>query len=224
MERMINMNELQVFKNSEFGELRVIELDGKVYFPATACAKILGYSNPHDAVKRHCKREECVKHEGVSQTTNQHGKTTQQVVSTNYISEGNLYRLIVSSKLPSAEKFEHWIFDEVLSSIRKTGGYGNISNLLVQQIATLTTATTSILNRLERIENNYGDENELMEHSIRRKRPISIISRLDTNTKREVEAMLCSEIYTYSEIASHLRDLGISISTASICRYAKSMD
>lgn len=49
------MNELKVFENSEFGELKVMVVDGKEYFPATECAKMLGYSNPHDAIKRHCK-------------------------------------------------------------------------------------------------------------------------------------------------------------------------
>lgn len=49
------MNELQIFQNSEFGELGVMEQNGKPYFPATACAKILGYANPKDAISRHCK-------------------------------------------------------------------------------------------------------------------------------------------------------------------------
>lgn len=115
------MNELKVFKNSEFGELKIMVIDGKEYFPATECAKMLGYSNPHDAIKRHCKG--VVKREGVYSTTNQHGVTTEQAVEANYIPEGDLYRLIIKSNLPSAEKFERWVFDEVLPSIRKTGGY-----------------------------------------------------------------------------------------------------
>ncbi len=50
------MNELKVFQNSEFGELGVLIIDGKEFFPASQCAKILGYTNPRDAIKRHCKR------------------------------------------------------------------------------------------------------------------------------------------------------------------------
>ncbi|MCM1227891.1 MAG: Bro-N domain-containing protein [Clostridium sp.] len=100
------MNELKVFHNSEFGELGVLTIDGKEFFPANQCAKILGYSNPRDAVIRHCKPEGVVKHDGVSYTTNQHGVTSQQITEIKYISEGNLYRLIVRSKLPAAEKFE----------------------------------------------------------------------------------------------------------------------
>lgn len=117
------MKGLQVFKNSEFGELGILVLDGKEYFPATDCARMLGYSNPWDAIARHCKPEGVAKHEGVSTTTNQHGATTEQVVEKTYINEGNLYRLIARSKLPAAERFESWIFDEVLPVIRKHGLY-----------------------------------------------------------------------------------------------------
>lgn len=118
------MNEMQVFQNSEFGELGVLTINGKPYFPASACARMLGYSNPRDAIKRHCKEEGVVKHDGVSFTTNQHGVRSEQIVQTNFVTEGNLYRLITHSKLPGAERFERWVFDEVLPSIRKTGGYG----------------------------------------------------------------------------------------------------
>lgn len=117
------MNDLQIFKNSEFGELEIVMIGGKEYFPAIQCAKILGYSNPYDAISKHCKREGVAKREGVSHTTNQYGATTQQITEIKYIDEGNLYRLIVSSRLPQAEHFERWIFDEVLPSIRKHGLY-----------------------------------------------------------------------------------------------------
>jgi prophage antirepressor-like protein len=116
-------NNLQVFKNTEFGELGVLVIDGKEYFPASECARILGYSNPRDAILRHCKSAGVVKHDGVSLTTNQYGISTEQVVEKTYITEGNLYRLIIRSKLPAAERFERWIFDEVLPTIRKHGLY-----------------------------------------------------------------------------------------------------
>lgn len=116
-------NNLQVFKNTEFGELGVLVIDGKEYFPASECARILGYSNPRDAILRHCKPEGVVKHDGVSLTTNQYGISTEQMVEKTYITEGNLYRLIIRSKLPAAERFERWVFDEVLPTIRKRGLY-----------------------------------------------------------------------------------------------------
>jgi len=115
------MNELQVFNHPEFGEIGVIEIDGRPYFPASICATTLGYSNPRDAISRHCRG--VVKHDGVSLTTNQHGASTEQTISMNFIPEGDLYRLIVKSQLPAAEKFERWVFDEVLPSIRKHGAY-----------------------------------------------------------------------------------------------------
>ena len=106
------MNNIQVFNNPEFGDIRTIEIDGKPYFVGTDVAKALGYNNPRDAVSRHCKG--VVKHDT---------PTSSGVQSMSYINEGDLYRLIMKSKLPSAEKFESWVMDEVLPSIRKTGAY-----------------------------------------------------------------------------------------------------
>lgn len=119
----MNENNLQIFKNTEFGELGILIIEGKEYFPATQCARILGYSNPYDAIQKHCKAEGIAKCEGVSYTTNQYGVTSKQTNDIKYISEGNLYRLITRSKLPAADRFESWIFDEVLPTIRKTGTY-----------------------------------------------------------------------------------------------------
>lgn len=109
------MNNLQIFKNEKFGEIQILKEKEKYEFEATGIAKILGYANPHDAIQRHCKKDGVVKHEVIDNLGRKQEK--------NFISEGNLYRLITHSKLPDAEKFEGWVFDEVLPSIRKTGGY-----------------------------------------------------------------------------------------------------
>ena len=106
------MNELQIFNSEEFGDIRTTEIDGKPYFVGTDVAKALGYNNPRDAVSRHCKG--VVKHDT---------PTSSGIQSMSYINEGDLYRLIIRSKLPSAEKFESWVFDEVIPSIRTNGGY-----------------------------------------------------------------------------------------------------
>ena len=106
------MNSLQIFNSEEFGEIRTIEIDGKPYFVGTDVAKALGYSNPRKAILDHCK--------GV---TKRDTPTSSGVQSMSYINEGDLYRLIMKSKLPSAEKFESWVMDEVLPAIRKTGSY-----------------------------------------------------------------------------------------------------
>jgi len=106
------MTDLQVFQNSEFGELNVLIVDDKEYFPATDCAKILGYANPQEAIRTHCK--------GVREILTPTNGGEQNV---RYLPEGDLYRLIVKSHLPAAERFEVWVFDEVIPSIRKHGGY-----------------------------------------------------------------------------------------------------
>lgn len=107
------MNELIVRSNELFGEVRFIELEGKPYAVANDIAKALGYKNPTDAVKTKCVN--IVKYE----VENLRG----QMRMTNIIPEGDIYRLIIGSKLPQAEKFERWVFDEVLPQIRTTGGY-----------------------------------------------------------------------------------------------------
>lgn len=130
------MQELQIFRHPDFGEMGLIEIDGKPYFPATACAKMLGYANPYDAIKRHCKPGGLVKREGGSIVTNQYGEQGTQVVQIKYITEGNLYRLITHSKLPAAEEFERWVFDEVLPTIRRQGSYmPDITAIIRQTVA-----------------------------------------------------------------------------------------
>ena len=106
--------ELQIFNNPEFGELRTIEEGDKIYFVASDVAKALGYKRPADAVSAHCRYtvKRSIPHP--------QGKGTLQV---NAIPEGDVYRLAAHSELPSAEKFESWVFDEVLPTIRKTGSY-----------------------------------------------------------------------------------------------------
>lgn len=117
------MTDLKIFKNDQFGEIRTVEENGTVLFCGSDIAGVLGYSNTRDAINRHCKPEGVVKRDGVSQTTNQYGVTTEQTVEMKFINEGNVYRLITHSKLPAAEQFEHWVFDEVFPSIRKHGLY-----------------------------------------------------------------------------------------------------
>ena len=115
------MSNIQIFDNPDFGTVRTLDDNGVILFCATDVAQALGYSNPYDAISRHCKG--VVKHEGVSQTTNQHGTTTNQTVEMSFIPEPDLYRLVFSSKLPAAEKFTDWVTETVLPSIRKNGGY-----------------------------------------------------------------------------------------------------
>lgn len=106
------MTGLQIFKNEEFGSVRTIDIDGRPYFSAVDIATALGYANPRKAIIDHCKG--VTKRDILTQGGQQ---------SVNFIPEGDIYRLIIRSHLPSAEKFERWVFDEVLPQIRETGGY-----------------------------------------------------------------------------------------------------
>lgn len=106
------MTELQIFESPDFGRVRTTEIDGKPYFVANDIAKALGYKRAADAVTAHCKGS--VKCRYLTEGGEQDVKV---------IPEGDVYRLIVGSKLPTAEKFERWVFDEVLPSIRRDGGY-----------------------------------------------------------------------------------------------------
>lgn len=115
------MNEIVIFENPEFGKVRTVKIGDTPYFSGLDVAEALGYSRGRDAVSRHCKR--AVKHGGVSITINQYGKETKQTVEMSFIPESDVYRLVMRSKLPDAERFQDWVVEEVLPSIRKSGGY-----------------------------------------------------------------------------------------------------
>lgn len=144
------MNELQIFNSEEFGDIRTAEIDGKPYFVGTDVAKALGYSNPRKAILDHCK--------GV---TKRDTPTSSGVQSMSYINEGDLYRLIMKSKLPSAEKFESWVMDEVLPAIRKTGSYQKPMTI-AEQIQLLAQGNQDHEERIEKLENtmtiDYGQQ------------------------------------------------------------------
>lgn len=106
------MKEIQIFKNEEFGSVRTTDINGKTYFVANDVARALGYVDCSKAIRTHCK--------GVAEMDT---PTTGGIQKMKYIPEGDIYRLVIRSQLPNAEKFETWVFDEVIPSIRKNGGY-----------------------------------------------------------------------------------------------------
>lgn len=111
--------EVTVFKNlvhPEFGELRTVEIDGEPWFVGKDVATALGYSNTRDALSRHIDNEDKTSVVIPDSGSNYKSKTT-------LINESGLYSLILSSKLPSAKEFKHWVTSEVLPSIRKNGAY-----------------------------------------------------------------------------------------------------
>ncbi|EKZ8484558.1 phage antirepressor KilAC domain-containing protein [Staphylococcus aureus] len=119
------MQALQTFQNSQFGNLEILTIEGKQWFPAINVAETLGYTNPRKAIRDHAKER---------------GVTIRSVIDSlgrnqnkKFIDEGNLYRLISRSKLPQAEQFEEWVFDEVLPAIRKHGIYAT-DNVIEQTL------------------------------------------------------------------------------------------
>lgn len=120
------MNDLQVFNNEEFGEIRTIEINGQPYFIGKDIAAALGYSKERDAIAKHVDEDD---------------RLTAQIVAAGQrrnmtaINESGVYSLIMGSELKSAKKFKRWITSEVIPSIRKNGGYiANQENLTPEQI------------------------------------------------------------------------------------------
>ena len=109
------MNDLLIFKSPEFGEIRTIEENGKVLFCGSDVARALGYAKPQNAIDRHCR---CALKRGIP-----HPQSPDKTIEMLFIPEGDIYRLAAKSELPGADKFESWIFDEVLPSIRRHGAY-----------------------------------------------------------------------------------------------------
>ena len=144
------MHELKVFESAEFGKLGVLEVDGKPYFPAKKCASILGYMDATSAIKQHCRW--VVKHHLP------HPQSPDKQIEVNYIPEGDLYRLIARSHLPEAERFERWVFDEVLPSIRKHGGYVADDVLFVETYLPHADENTKQLFRLQLMAQRQANE------------------------------------------------------------------
>lgn len=108
------MNNIEIFKSTEFGEVRTLTIDDKPYFVGKDVAEILGYTNPTKAMQDHVDEEDMT-FNGTLKLSRQAGAWL--------INESGLYSLILSSKLPTAKKFKHWITEEVIPSIRKHGAY-----------------------------------------------------------------------------------------------------
>lgn len=165
------MNDIMIFNNEEFGEIRTVEIDGKPYFVANDVAKALGYVETAKAIRTHCK--------GVSEMDIPSNGGIQKM---KIIPEGDIYRLIIRSQLPTAEKFEKWVFDEVLPSIRKTGGY-RIPHTVGGQIQLLAQGYTELAQevhefkeevntKIDKLENDiplYGCEMEEITQHVKRK-------------------------------------------------------
>jgi len=119
------MNDLQIFNNSEFGQIRTVEINGEPWFVGKDIAAALGYSNTADAITKHVDVED----KDIAKCD-----TLGGIQNLTVINESGVYALVFGSKLESAKRFKRWITSEVLPAIRKTGHYGQMSELEILQM------------------------------------------------------------------------------------------
>ena len=151
------MNNLQIFKSTEFGEVRVIEKDGEPWFVGKDVAEILGYADPNKAIAMHIDEEDKL-NDKMALSLGQRGGW--------FINESGLYSLILSSKLSTAKKFKHWVTQEVLPSIRKHGGYINGQEQMTDE-ELLSKALIMAQSKIEEKNRVIGEQN----HQIQRMKP-----------------------------------------------------
>ncbi len=150
------MNQLEIFKNREFGEIRTVTIDGDPWFVGKDVAEILGYERPTKAVSDRVDiedRDEVPIQDSIGRMQN-----------TPIINESGLYSLILSSKMPTAKRFKRWVTSEVLPQIRKTGSYHK--RLTPEEMMRIQLGMVDDHeNRIEHLENtmtiNYGQQQEL---------------------------------------------------------------
>lgn len=130
------MDKLQIFKNADFGEIRIVTINNEPYFVGKDVAEILGYSNTRDALSKRVDDED----KGVAKCD-----TLGGVQDLTVINESGLYSLILSSKLPTAKKFKHWVTSEILPTIRKTGGYVSNDDMFINNYLPFADDTTKML-------------------------------------------------------------------------------
>lgn len=135
------MNELQIFNNPEFGDIRTVEIDGEPWLVGKDVAQALGYSDTDQALRKHVDEEDKLtrQFDGSGQSRNM-----------TIINESGLYALIFSSKLPGAKKFKHWVTSEVLPSIRKHHGY--LSPEAAEQLNRVLSGFEHLTKRVEALE------------------------------------------------------------------------
>ena len=115
------MNEIQIFNNSEFGQVRSLVINGEPWLVGKDVTKALGYDNPSKAIRDHVEEED--KRVGVQNVTPYIIDSLGRKQHPTFINESGLYALVFGSKLPSAKKFKRWVTSEVLPALRKTGQY-----------------------------------------------------------------------------------------------------
>jgi len=172
------MNELQIFKNPEFGEIRTIEVNNQPWFVGKDVAEVLGYSNTMKAIRDHVKDNHKLAERIVLS-----GQTREAIL----IDEAGVYSLIMRSKLPTAERFQEWVTSEVLPTIRKNGGY-----LTPEKVEEVLSNPDTIIKLATEIK-NLRTENAIQKQQIAEFKPVkdyvdTILSSTDTVTVTQIAA------------------------------------
>lgn len=204
------MNELMIFGSEDFGEIRMVEVEDKIYIVGKDVARALGYSNPRDAISRHCKG--VVKHDSFKEGGH----------SIALLPEGDVYRLIVGSNMPKAVEFEFWVFDEVLPSVRQKGHYIANSeqarnNAIAEGISQITSpATIKLVQMLLDGQTELIEKNTLLETKIKEDEPLvnyanRVLKSSDCVLVRDVAKILSDEGLKIGErkLYNKLRDWGM---------------
>lgn len=179
------MNNLQIFENTEFGKIRTVQLNNETYFVGKDVADILGYQNGSRDINRHVDEED--KHKIMLFDGNQDKETI-------IINESGLYSLILSSKMPNAKKFKHWVTSEVLPQIRKTGAYQKPltqQEIMRIQLGMIDDHEERIINLENNMTIDYGQQQVLGD--VVNKTVIDILGGKDSAAYREISKRVFSE-------------------------------
>ena len=154
----IHMNDLQIFSNPEFGQVRTVEIDGQPWLVGKDVAEALGYKNPQRAIRDHVDDED----RGVTKTVTPSGE--QEIL---IINESGLYSLILSSKMPKAKAFKHWVTSEVLPALRRNGVYETVkAQQHIEQLEAtnerLTAAIQSVSTAKEQLAEIIDTRNDIL--------------------------------------------------------------
>ena len=196
-------NSLQVFQSEQFGSVRTLDEDGKVYFCGADTTKSLGYKRPKDAIAAHCKG-------AVKRRTLTNGGMQELL----FIPEGDLYRLITHSRLPAAEEFERWVFDEVLPTIRRTGAYSLHSgpDQMYQMVETLARCVDGLSQCVNGLSGRiaYLEQTNALPVPKRRLEPypFSVTAQLLWRTLQELDCCGIGEVQISTKQLLRLANIG----------------
>lgn len=155
------MNELQIFNNEEFGEIRTVEIDNEIWFVGRDIALALGYAKPWNAIDRHVDSEDTLKR-GIP-----HPQSLGKEIEATLINESGLYTLVIMSELPSAKKFKRWVTKEVIPSIMKTGSYNLPQITQAELILQMAQSHVQLERRMDSVERTVQESQTKLETTLK---------------------------------------------------------